>query len=113
MRRGLQLGPPGRWWDDRHFAKGLKVRPDQQHRMDAIFEANKPVLLQRFGELQLQQNRMEALIRSPNLDEGALNQQIDRVAQARAELEKANMHYLLQIRGEMDPEQLQRLEETP
>ena len=36
--------------------------------------------------------------------------QIDRVAQAHAELEKATTHMLLQIRGEMDPEQIKRLE---
>ena len=27
MRPGLQLGPPGRWWDDKHFAKDLQLRP--------------------------------------------------------------------------------------
>lgn len=111
MRGGLQLGPPGRWWDDKHFAKDLKLRPDQQRRMDAIFEANKPALLRRFGDLQQEQSRMEALTHASTLDEGALNSQIDRIAQARAELEKANTHYLLQIRNEMDAGQVQRLED--
>src|ERR1700743_1913870 len=50
MRGGLQLGPPGRWWDDKHFAKDLKLRPDQQRRMDSIFEQNRPALLKRYEE---------------------------------------------------------------
>lgn len=111
MRGGLQLGPAGRWWDDKHFAKDLQLRPDQQRQMDATFETNRAVLLKRFSDLQGEQNRMEALTRAKTLDEGALFSQIDRVAQARADLEKANTHYLLQIRSEMDADQIVRLEQ--
>ena len=111
MRGGLQLGPPGRWWDDKHFAKDLKLRPDQQHRMDSIFEANKPALLKHLGDVIQEESRMEALVHSRSPDEPTLNAQIDRVWQARAELEKAKTHYLLQIRQEMDIDQLSRLED--
>jgi hypothetical protein len=55
--------------------------------------------------------QLDALARSPAPDEAALDAQIDRVAQARAELEKVNTHMLLQIRREMDAEQIKRLEE--
>ncbi len=111
MRGGLQLGPPGRWWDDKHFAKELKLRPDQQRRMDAIFETNRPALLNRLSAVLQEENRMEGLVHSKNPEEPALNAQIDRVWQARAELEKAKTHYLLQIRQEMNTDQLARLEE--
>ena len=53
---------------------------------------------------------MEELSKSPAPEEGALFAQIDRVAQARAELEKATTHYLLQIRKEMDADQIKKLE---
>lgn len=111
MRPGLQLGPPGRWWDDKSFAKSLKLRPDQQSRMDAIFEQNRAALLSRYQGLQQAEAQMEEISRSPNPEEGTLFAGIDRVAQARAELEKATTHYLLQIRKEMDGDQLQRLEQ--
>jgi Spy/CpxP family protein refolding chaperone len=109
-RPGFQFGPPGRWWDDRGFVKSLKLRPDQQTRMDAIFEQNRPALSSRLQNLQQAESQMEAISASPEPDEAALNAQIDRVAQARAELEKANTHMLLQIRKEMDPDQIVRLE---
>ena len=35
---------------------------------------------------------------------------IDRIAQARADLEKAKFHVLLQIRKEMDPQQVAALD---
>lgn len=111
VRVGLQLGPAGqRWWDDRGFVKNLKLRPDQQSRMDAIFEQNRGALLSHFESLQQAETEMEQLSNSSVPDEGALFAQIDRVAQARAELEKANTHMLLQIRREMDPDQIKRLE---
>ncbi len=111
MRGGLQLGPPGRWWDDKHFAKDLKLRPDQQRRMDALFEENRASLLKRLGALEQEQNRMEALTHAKAPDQSGLFAQIDRVSQARAELEKANTHLLLQLRGEMDPDQIALLEQ--
>jgi len=43
-RMGLQLGLGGRWWDDHHTAHKLNLSSDQQHRMDDIFETNKPTL---------------------------------------------------------------------
>jgi Spy/CpxP family protein refolding chaperone len=111
-RASVQLGPPGRWWDDRGFARNLKLRPDQQTRMDAIFEQNRNTLLSRLEGVRQAESQMEELRRSPSLDEAALFTQIDRVAQARAELEKANTHLLLQLRKEMDADQIGRLEKS-
>lgn len=111
VRGGLELGPPGRWWDDKHFAKQLHLRSDQQRRMDAIFEQNRTALLKRYETLQQEEQRMETLTHASTLDENALFSQIDRVEQARADLEKANTHLLFQIRSEMDSDQLASLEE--
>lgn len=109
-RAGMQFGPPGRWWDDRATAKSLRLSPEQQTRMDTIFEQNRGALMARFQGLQQAEAQLDELSKSPAPDEAALFAQIDRVAQARAELEKANTHLLLQIRKEMDAEQIKRLE---
>jgi Spy/CpxP family protein refolding chaperone len=111
LRGGLQLGPPGRWWDDHDFAKSLGLDRDQQHRMDDIFKTSKGDLIKLFKALQHEEDQLERISRSRNLDEVQIDQQIDRVVQARGELEKANAHMLLQIRKEMTPEQLARLDE--
>jgi Spy/CpxP family protein refolding chaperone len=110
-RAGLQLGPAGqRWWDDRGYVKNLKLRPEQQARMDAIFEQNRTALVSHFESVQQAEAQLNELASTPEPDEGALFAQIDRVEQARADLEKANTHLLLQLRKEMDPEQIQKLE---
>jgi hypothetical protein len=78
--------------------------------MDAIFEQNRGALMARFQGLQQAEAQLDELSKSPMPDESALFAQIDRVAQARAELEKANTHLMLQVRREMDPDQIKRLE---
>jgi len=110
-RIGLQLGPPGqRWWDDKAFIRGLRLRPEQQARMDAIFEQNRAALLAHIAAVHQAEAQMEQLANSPAPDEAALFVQIDRVSQSRAELEKATTHMLLQLRKEMDADQIKRLE---
>jgi Spy/CpxP family protein refolding chaperone len=107
----LQVGPPGRWWDDKHFAKQLKLSEDQQRHMDSIFEQNRPTLLKRYESLEQEEQRMETLTHAKTLDEGALFAQIDRIEQARADLGKATMHYQVQIRNELDQGQISKLED--
>jgi Spy/CpxP family protein refolding chaperone len=107
---GLELGPPGRWWDDKHFAKTLHLRPEQQKRMDGLFDENRTNLVGRYEALQQEESKMEALSHGQTLDETALFGQIDRVAQARAELEKAKTHLMLQVRKEMTADQIERLD---
>jgi Spy/CpxP family protein refolding chaperone len=110
MRGGLQLGPPGRWWDDRQFAQSIGLRKDQQKRMDAIFNANKSAILENYNSLLREESRLSAATREPQLDKARIFAAIDSVNQARAGLEKANAQMLLQVRQEMDPEQIARLE---
>src|ERR1700744_459218 len=111
MHGGLHVGPPGRWWDDKHFAKQLKLTEDQQRHMDTIFEQNRPTLLKRYESLQQEEQRMEELTHAKTLDEGALFAQIDRIEQARADLGKANLHYMVQLRNELDQDQISKLED--
>ncbi len=111
MHGGLQVGPPGRWWDDKHFAKQLKLTDDQQRHMDSIFETNRPMLLKRYESLEQEEQRMEAMTHAKTLDEGALFTQIDRIEQARADLGKATLHYQVQIRNELDQDQISKLED--
>jgi hypothetical protein len=109
-RGGLQLGPPGRWWDDSQFAKTLGLDSRQQQRMDEVFGANKNNLIKLYKNLQHEESQLEKTTRMRNPDEAQIFQQIDRVTAARGELEKANAHMLLEIRKEMTPDQVSRLD---
>lgn len=109
-RIGLQLGLAGRWWDDRGTVRKLSLNNDQQRRMDTIFEANKPTLVNLYTNLQRQEVNLAGLSHADLQDETKVFAAIDRVSQARSELEKEKAHYLLQIRQQLNPQQLEALD---
>ena len=109
---GLHLGPPARWWNDKQYAKSVGLNSEQQKRMDSVFAQNRDTLLSKYDTLQKASTRLEALTHADHPDEGALFAEIDHVAQARADLERAYARMQLQIRAEMTPAQIDKLEEA-
>jgi len=107
---GLHVGPPGRWWDDPDFVKRFGLTAEQQKKMDEIFNANRLKLIDLFAALQKEEAIMEPLVAADPPDETKLLAQIDRVAQARGELEKANARMLLGIRRQLTHEQWLKLQ---
>jgi Spy/CpxP family protein refolding chaperone len=105
----LRLGPHGRWWDDPEFVKKLSLSEDQQKKMDDIFNTNRLKLIDLFATVQKEEAIMEPLVAADPPDENKLLAQIDRVAQARAELEKANARMLLGIRRQLTQDQWLKL----
>lgn len=108
----MQLGPPGRWWDNKQMARSIGLDSRQQKRMDDVFGGNRDNLVKLYNNLQHEESQLQKLTRSRELDENQIFQQIDRITQARGELEKANAHMLLQIRKELTPEQASRLNDA-
>ncbi len=107
----LLLGLGGRWWDDHKTIKRLNLRPDQQQRMDGVFEANRTTLVNLYTNLQHEETHLATLSPAELRDEAKVFAAIDRVAQARSDLEKENVHMLLQVRQQLDPDQLALLDQ--
>ncbi|MEO6923500.1 MAG: hypothetical protein ABI142_06720, partial [Bryocella sp.] len=106
----LSLG--GRWWDEKHSAKTYHLRPEQAQRMDAVLNANKDRLFTLYANLEHEKQQFAAMPREDLRDEAKVFAQIDRIALARADLEKANFHTQMQIRAQLDPDQLAALDKT-
>jgi len=114
MERSLMPGPPGRWWNNPQMVQKLALNSDQQKKMDDIFQANRLKLIDLNATLQKEEVTMEPLVSADQPDESKILAQIDKVAQARAELEKANARFLLGIRRVLTPDQWKKLQaETP
>jgi hypothetical protein len=105
-----QFGPVGRWWDTKSAAQTVGLSRQQQKKMDVIFNANKPAIVQTYKILLAEQAKLDKLTKDPNVDKSQMFAAIDAVNQAHSALEKATTQMLLQIRQEMDADQLQRLE---
>jgi len=109
-RSSLGFGPVGRWWDDKSVIRAVGIGKTQQQKMDAVFDANKPAILASYKTFLSEQSKLDALNKNPNVDKAQLFAAIDAVSQARATLQKATSQMLLQIRAEMDPNQITKLE---
>jgi protein CpxP len=110
MERAMQRGPGGRWWDNPEMAEKLSLTSDQQKKMDDIFQQNRLRLIDLTAALQKEEITLEPLLDSDTPDEPKILAQIDRVAQSRAELEKANARFLLGIRRVLTAEQWKKLQ---
>ena len=106
----MHVGPPGKWWSDPRFVQILGLTPDQQKRMDDVFNQNRLKLIDLSAALQKEEAILEPLLAADRPDEPKILLQIDRVAQARAELEKGNARMLLGLRGVLTQEQWKRLQ---
>jgi periplasmic protein CpxP/Spy len=110
MERALMPGMPGRWWDNPQMVQKLGINSDQQKKMDVIFLANRIKLVDLNATLQKEEITMEPLVSADTPDEALILAQIDKVAQTRAELEKANARFLLGIRRVLTPDQWKKLQ---
>ena len=103
------LGPSGTWWRDSKYVAVLSLTMDQQKRMDDVFQQNRVRLIDLKATLDKEEANLEPMLKADRLDEVMAGAQIDKVANARAELEKANAKMLLGIRQVLTPQQWTKL----
>lgn len=102
-------GPPGKWWTDPGIVQRLGVTTEQQEKIETLFQQSRLKLIDLSAALEKQEASLDPLVEADHPDEQKVLAQIDRVAQARAELEKANARFLLGIRNVLTPDQWRKL----
>ena len=102
-------GDHGRWWNNPRMVAELKLTDEQRKSMDDILLTHREKLIDLRASLQKAELELEPLVKDDQPNEGRILAQIDKVATARAELEKANARMLLGIRGVLTPEQWTKL----
>jgi Spy/CpxP family protein refolding chaperone len=98
-------GEHGRWWNNPKVVERLKLTEEQRKTFDSILLQHREKLIDLRASLQKAELALEPLMRDDQPNETRILAQIDKVAQARAELEKANAGFLLAIRSKLTPEQ--------
>ncbi len=117
QRMGMMGGPgmgmrgPGRgmWWLNPRLAKRLGLTDDQVTKIKKIFQDHRLQLIDLHANLEKQEVLLRPMINADHPDENAALAQIDKVAEARASLEKSNARMLFAIRDTLTPEQWQKL----
>ena len=102
-------GLSGTWWRNRNNIALLSLTEEQQQKMDDVFQQFRIKLIDLKATLEKEEAILEPLMKAERLDEVKVGMQIDKVADARAELEKGNARMLLGIRVALTPEQWAKL----
>ena len=108
MERSL---PPGTWWRNPDMVQKLGIAGDQQKKIEDVFQQHRLQLVDLDATLKKEEITLEPLMSEDSPDESKTLAQIDKVAQARAELEKANARFLFAIRRVLTPDQWKKLQE--
>jgi periplasmic protein CpxP/Spy len=103
-------GDHGRWWNNPKVVDKLKLSDTQRKAMDDTLQQHRETLVDLRGTLEKAELELEPMMKQDQPNESQILAQIDKVAQARAELEKANARFLLAIRSKLTPDQWKQME---
>jgi Spy/CpxP family protein refolding chaperone len=91
----------------------IGVSDEQVQKIEKIFQDHRLELIDLHASLEKQEAILEPLIEADQPDESQVIAQIDKVAQARANLEKSNAQMLLAIRRVLTVDQWKKLRDLP
>jgi len=102
--------PPGMWWTNPTVIQKINLTTDQQKKISDIFQQYRSKLIDANVAVRIEEAIMEPLVQSDPPEDSKILAQIDKVAGARAELEKTDARMLLGIRHVLTPEQWKTLQ---
>jgi len=112
MERAFRFdGTRGQFWNNPRIVERLKLTDEQRKAMDAILLEHREKLVDLRASEEKAELEMQPLMSADEPNETAILAQIDKIAQARAELEKANARFLLALRSKLTPEQWKQVQE--
>lgn len=107
------FGPEGGskgWWNNPRIAEQLKLTDDQRKAMDAIMLEHRAKLIDLRANLEKAELAMQPLMSADTPNDAAITAQIDKVVQARGDLERANARFLLAIRDKLTSDQWKQVQ---
>jgi len=100
----------GQFWNNPNMVQKLTLTDDQRKAMDGILQDHKMKLIDLRANLQRAEVEMGPMMKADTPDRKAIEAQIDKVVMARADLEKVNARFLLDIRMQLKPDQWKQLQ---
>jgi periplasmic protein CpxP/Spy len=112
--RGFGMGPDGipggKWWKDSQIVQTIGLSDQQAQQIEKTFQDHRVQLVDLHANLEKAELQMEPMMESDQPNEAQVNAQIDKVAQARAALEKSNAQMLFAVRRVLTPDQWKKLQ---
>jgi Spy/CpxP family protein refolding chaperone len=104
------MGMRDMWWKNPETVAAIGLTTDQQKRIEDLFIQSRTQLIQLHATLETEQLQLGPVLDANPVDQPKAMAAIDKIANSRADLEKANAKMLLSIRGVLTPEQWTKLQ---
>lgn len=101
--------PEGKWWKRPRIAAEINLTPEQESRIESIFVRARPMLIDRRANLEKKQGELADALDDANADRRSIATRVEAVEYARAELQKARVLMVLDMKQVLKPEQWDRL----
>lgn len=98
------------WWNNPRTVERLKLTDEQRKAMDGIMLQYREKLIDLHANLEKAELAMQPLMSADTPDDAAITAQIDKIIQARGDLERANSLFLLAIRDKLTPDQWKQVQ---
>ncbi|SRR6266702_4089344 len=102
---------PMKFWNDSEIATKIKLTDDQKQKLESTFTSYRLKLIDQRAAVEREEVKLEPLVQSDKLDEGAITKQIDALISARGQLERTTAMMGVDIRKVLSPEQWKQLRE--
>ena len=106
----MGIVPPGTWWKNPATVTALTLTADQQKKLDDIFLQSRISLIHLHASLEEEQLKLEPLLNANPPDQAKSLAQISKIADLRADLEKADAKMLLSLRAVLSADQWTKLQ---
>jgi Spy/CpxP family protein refolding chaperone len=101
--------PEGKWWKRPRIAAEINLTREQESRIESIFSRARPTLIDRKATLEKRQGELDDALADANADRRSVAARVEAVENARAELQKARVLMILDMKQVLKPEQWDRL----
>ncbi|HEX7581370.1 MAG TPA: periplasmic heavy metal sensor [Thermoanaerobaculia bacterium] len=101
--------PLGKWWKRPRVVERLKLKPDQQERLDEIFGKNRRSFIDLKADVDRRAVDLEELLMKKESDPARISAATDALEQARARLGKTRTMMIVEMKGVLSGDQWQRI----
>lgn len=103
--------PSGKWWKDPGIAKALDLTSRDVQQLDNLFVQSRRRMIELKNQVEKEQFEYQTLIESKNLDEKAVNRQLQKLEKARSDLNEERSRFVLGVRKILGHTRFQRLQQ--
>ena len=101
--------PAGKWWKEREVVDELRLTPDQQSKIEAIWLENRKRMIDEKAEWDKAQFDLNDVVSQPTVDEAAAQRAFEQVQKTRMTLERTTFGMRIRAKNVLSPEQQQKL----